>query len=118
MFQSSSPLTAPGTAGIPGKFPLYGQCKSKFAFTTVEASFVQSLLPDELELAPQQYAPEGYHPLLLMFNDTYLESNEEMNRIAKEYHLQLDLHYNEFIVMLPYVQFKAPTPGAEGPYCF
>ncbi len=118
MFSSSHTGDTPGLESIPGKFPLYGHCNSKFAFTTVEASFVQSLLPAELELAPQSYAPEGFHPLLLMFNDTYLQSNNEISRIAKEFHLHLDLHYNEFIVMLPYVQFKMPASGATGPFCF
>jgi hypothetical protein len=118
MFPNSNSGVVPGAESIPGKFPLFGHCNARFAFTTVEAGFAQSLLPDELELAPQSYAPAGFHPLLLMFNDTYLQSNDEMNRISKEFHLQMNLHYNEFIVMLPYVQFKSPVPGAEGPFCF
>ncbi|WP_336517158.1 hypothetical protein [Pollutibacter soli] len=118
MFQHQVDQPKINTTGIPGKDPLYGNCDSRFAFTIVPDSFAQSLLPPDLELAPQTYTPDGYHPLLLMFNDTWLHSNDNLSRIAAEYHLQLNLHYNEFIVMLPYVQFRDNSLNDQGPYCF
>ncbi len=118
MFSQQAARATTQLSGIPGKYPLYGNCDGRFAFTTVDASFAQSLLPPDLELAPQTYAPDGYHPLLLMFNDTWLHSNTDIDRIIKEYHLQLNLHYNEFIVMLPYVRFKDNNFNQDAPYCF
>lgn len=116
--QSKTPLPGQKSAGLAGKTPLYGKCDGHFALTTVPSAFAQSLLPPDLELAPQQYAPAGYHPIMLMFNNTWLHSNEDLERITKEYHLQLNLHYNEFIVMLPFAQFKDPNHDQDGPYCF
>jgi hypothetical protein len=112
----SNNVTPP--TGLPGNDPLFGTCNGHLAFTTVDATFLQGLLPPDIELAPQTYAPEGLHPLLLMFNDTWLQSNPNLERIAKEYNLELKLHYNEFIVMLPYVQFKDAQYNDDGPWCF
>jgi hypothetical protein len=109
------PILTP--SALPGNVALYGTVQGRFAFIQAEAAFVQSLLPPDLELAPQQFCPQGYHPLLLMFNYTHLESNSTLERIAQEYKLGLNLNYNEFIVMLPFVQFKNSAVN-EGPYCF
>ena len=100
------------------KYPLEGHCQGRFAFFSAASDFLQSLLPDDLVLAPQQYTPEGQHPLLLMFNDTWLKSNLNLERIAAASDSVLNLHYNEFIVMLPYVQFKEPQYNDKGPYCY
>jgi hypothetical protein len=118
MFQTQTTITGLNAQGITGKDPLFGKCDGRFALTILDAQFLQSLLPPDLELAPQPYAPEGSHPLLLMFNDTWLQSNDELERITKEYHIGLNLHYNEFIVMLPYVQFKDKNYNEDAPYCF
>lgn len=98
--------------------PLYGTCNGRFSFTPIKSSMASSLLPSDLELAPQSYTPEGLHPVLFMFNDTKLHTNVFLEKIAKDNHLELNLHYNEFIVMLPYVQFKEEKYNEDGPFCF
>jgi len=100
------------------KYPLEGHCQGRFAFFSAASDFLQSLLPDDLVLAPQEYTPTGQHPLLLMFNDTWLKSNLNLERIAAASDSILNLHYYEFIVMLPYVQFKEPQYNGNGPYCY
>lgn len=103
---------------LPGTVALFGTSKSTFAFTQVESTFLESLLPNGLELAPQTYTPEVTHPLLLMFNRVELQSNMKIERIAREFNLGIELNYNEFIVMLPYVQFKDKKYNKDGPFCF
>lgn len=101
------------------QFPLEGNCKGRFAFGTVASDFAQSLLPAELILAPQNYRPAGQHPLLLMFNDTNLNSNPNVEKhILGGVLPELKLHYYEFIVMLPYVQFSDSRYQSKGPYCY
>jgi len=100
------------------RFPLSGVCDGRFALTLVDAVFLQRLLPPELELAPNEYSQPGRHPLMLMFDKVTLRANTNLERIAALYHLRLELNYNEFIVMLPYVQFKDSRYGDEIPYCF
>jgi hypothetical protein len=100
------------------KYPLEGHCQGRFAFCSVASDFLQSLLPDDLVLAPQQYTPTGQHPLLLMFNNTWLKSNPNLESIAAESCVALDLNYFEYIVMLPYVQFKERQYNGKGPYCY
>ncbi|MGN6531311.1 MAG: hypothetical protein ACTHK0_06130 [Ginsengibacter sp.] len=100
------------------KYPLVGHCQGRFAFCSAASDFLQSLLPDDLVLAPQEYTPEGQHPLLLMFNNTWLKSNPNLRRIAVASDAALNLNYFEFIVMLPYVQFKEPQYNSRAPYCY
>ena len=100
------------------EYPLEGHCHGRFAFFSTDSQFLQTLLPDDLVLAPQSYSPPGQHPHLLMFNDTWLKSNLNLERIAAASDSILNLHYNEFIVMLPYVQFKEPPYDEKGPYCY
>ena len=101
------------------QYPLEGSCKGRFAFGAVPADFAQSLLPSELVLAPQTYAPAGQHPLLLMFNDTHLNSNPNVEKhILGGILPELKLHYYEFIVMLPYVKFSDSQYDSKGPYCY
>lgn len=100
------------------KYPLEGHCEGRFAFCSVDSKFLQLLLPDELVLARQQYTPSGEHPLLLMFNNTALKTNPNLERIAMVENVALTLKYYEFIVMLPYVQFKDPQYNSKGPYCY
>lgn len=103
---------------IAQKEPLFGKCKGRFSFIIVSNEFAQELLPPDLELAPQNYTQNDQHPLLLMYNNTWLHSNPFLEKIAKTNHLDLNLHYNEFIVMMPYVQFKDDNYNKDGPYCF
>ncbi len=98
--------------------PLFGRCDGRFSLISVASDFAQDLLPPDLQLALQDYTPEGQHPILLMFNDTWLHSNPFLEKIAKDKHLDLSLHYNEFIVMLPYVEFRDEPYKSEGPFCF
>jgi hypothetical protein len=100
------------------KYPLEGHCLGRFAFCSVASAFLQSLLPDDLVLASQPYTPTGEHPLLLMFNNTWLKSNPNLKRIATESNVALSLNYFEYIVMLPYVKFKEPPYNNKGPYCY
>ncbi len=100
------------------EYPLVGHCNGKFALITADADFLQTLLPDDLVLAPQDYTPAGQHPLLLMFNDTWLQSNLNLEKAAVATNSILNLHYNEFIVMLPFVKFKEPQYSDKGPYCY
>ncbi len=100
------------------KFPLEGHCLGRFALCSASSDFLQSLLPDDLELAPQQYTPSGQHPLLFMFNNTLLKSNPYLEKISLEQNAALTLKYFEFIVMLPYVQFKESQYNDKGPYCY
>ena len=100
------------------KYPLECHCHGRFAFLSAASDFVQGLLPADLVLSSQQYTPEGQHPLLLMFNDTWLKTNPNLEKIATASDAVLNLHYDEFIVMLPYVQFKEPQYNGKGPYCY
>jgi hypothetical protein len=54
------------------EYPLEGHCNGKFAFFSAASDFLQSLLPDDLVLAPQHFSPDGLHRLLLIFNDCWL----------------------------------------------
>lgn len=100
------------------KYPLEGHCEGRFAFCSVASAFLQSLLPDDLVLAPQPYTPAGEHPLLLMFNNTLLKTNPNLERISMEQNVAFTLKYYEFIVMLPYVQFKDARYNSKAPYCY
>ena len=100
------------------KYPLTGHCKGMFAFFSSPDNFLQSLLPSDLELAPQPYTPPGQHPFLIMFNNTWLTTNANLERVAATQDFGLNLNYYEFIVMLPYVQFKYPQYQSDGPYCY
>ena len=100
------------------KYPLTGHCQGIFAFFSIAENFLQSLLPPDLELAPQPYTPRGQHPLLIMFNNTWLQTNSNLESISEKLHLGLNLNYYELIVMIPYVQFKDETYNSDGPYCF
>jgi hypothetical protein len=103
---------------LENKYPLIGSCRGNFAFTIIDASLLQALLPSGLTLAEQPFAPEGQHPLLLMFNETHLESNSYLNSFIESSNTELNLNYNEFIVMLPFVQFKDNALNTDGPYCY
>ena len=100
------------------KYPLSGNCKGMFAFFSISENFLQTLLPPDLELASQPYTPPGQHPLLIMFNNTWLTTNSNLDTITAKPDFGLNLNYYEFIVMLPYVQFKDPAYQQEGPYCY
>jgi hypothetical protein len=102
------------------KFPLKGHCWGRFALGPFPAGELQILLPSDLELAPQSYTPKGQHPLLFMFNNTWLYPNPYLIDLVEEHpNKRFDLNYFEFIAMLPCVQFKDnKEANAEGPYCF
>jgi hypothetical protein len=100
------------------QFPLTGECIGRFALTLVDATFLQGLLPPDLELAPNKFAKPGLHPLMFMFDDVTLRMNTNLARIKKEYPIAFKLRYNEFIAMLPYVRFKKGRLEDNVSYCF
>ncbi len=112
------PNNVPSRFGKDQPEPLYGTCDGRFALTPLDATFAQSLLPPDLELAPQSFTEDGKHPVLLMINDTRLNTNPFLEGVSNRHFLNLKLHYNEFIVMLPYVQFKQAQYNEDGPFCF
>jgi len=121
--QQISPSYLPSQETI---FALEGECDGRFALTLVDARFLQRLLPPDLELAPNPFSQGDRHPLMLMFDKVTLRLNDNLERIVAEYQLKatehqlrLELNYNEFIVMLPYVQFKKGTGLTDGIlYCY
>jgi hypothetical protein len=100
------------------EYPLAGHCLGRFAFCSVDANFLQSLLPADLELAPQNYPPAGQHPLLFMFNNTWLHTNPNLEKIVAQEDIEMKLNYFEFIMMPPYVQFTDNQYNSKAPYCF
>lgn len=71
---------------------------------------VQQMLPEALELAPQNLTPAGEHPVTLMFG-------HQMNVHAE--HLKIfDLDYLEAAVSVSYVRWAEPGAGYRGPFLF
>lgn len=106
------------TPGTLNDYPLAGSCEGRFVLTSLSSEFLQSLLPSQLILAPQNYSPEGSHPVMLMYNYTHLQSTEALSKIADMLGLELRLNYNEFILMLPFVQFKNNEEEKDNVYCY
>ncbi len=101
------------------EYPLKGHCWGRFALASFKSEDLQALLPPDLELAPQSYTPEGEHPMLFMFDNTWLYLNPYLIELIDTTDVPPNLHYYEFIAMLPYVQFKNNANQNEnGPYCF
>lgn len=100
--------------------PLEGTALCDFALFTLPKDFLTSLLPEELELAPQPFdVPAGQHPVFIMGNDTDLHFNLFLEKVAQEQNIIPDLKYDEFLCSIPYVQFKnKPLLGSKGPYIF
>lgn len=99
-------------------YPLSGSCQGRFALHLVPSDFLSSLLPPGLILAQQPYAPEGFHPLMLMFNLTHLHSNIKLPELAQKAGLGLNLTYNEFIVMLPFVRLNRHINDPQTNFCY
>lgn len=116
MFNTSQPL--PRQTAVSEDWLLAGNCKGRFVLTSLSSDFLQSLLPHQLELAPQNYTTDGQHPVMLMHNYTYLHSTPHLVEITTKQDLELKLQYNEFILMLPFVQFKDTSLNTETAYCF
>ena len=116
MFTTQQPL--PQQTAISTGDPLAGSCEGRFVLTSLDSNFLQSLLPPQLVLAPQEYTPAGFHPLLLMYNYTHLHSTDHLVQVAKQNNLELKLDYNEFILMLPFVQFKDTRVVSDTMYCY
>ncbi len=67
-------------------------------------------LPAELELAPQELAPPGKHPVNLLYGH---ERQVHFNFLP---FLQVD--YHEFGFVIPYVRWKQPRYPYPGPFLF
>jgi hypothetical protein len=107
------------------EFPLIGSCKARFAFAGIDARFLQTLLPDRLTLAEQNYTEPGKHPVLFMFEQTHLESDFSrhpsrsiLDTLEQDVKHLLKLDYNEFIVMLPFVKFKEGVTVEKNLFCY
>ncbi len=101
------------------KYPLKGHCWGRFALAAFNSEDLQALLPPDLELAPQSYTPPGQHPLLFMFDNTWLYLNPYLTQLIDTTDVPPNLNYYEFIAMLPYVQFKNNANASDGgPYCY
>lgn len=116
MFTAHQPV--PQQTVVTGNFPLAGSCQGRFVLTSLQSDFLQSLLPSHLVLAPQNYVPSGFHPLMLMYNYTHLHSTDDLSTIAAKYNLELKLDYNEFILMLPFVRFRDSGIEPDTDFCF
>lgn len=103
-----------------GKDPLVGSALCDFALFTMSSEFLTSLLPEELELATSPFdVLKGMHPVFVMANDTDLRFNLFLEKAVQKQDLSPELHYEEFIFSIPYVQFKQkPRIGSQGPYIF
>jgi hypothetical protein len=55
---------------------------------------------------------------MLMYNYTHLHSTDHLVQVATQHNLELKLDYNEFILMLPYVQFKDTSAEPDTIFCF
>lgn len=99
-------------------YPLSGSCRGRMALVSLDKDFLQPFLPEKLELAPQHYTKHTQHPLLLMFNYTHLHPNVFLAEKVNESGEELELNYNEFILMIPYVQFIDKNHNGDAPYCF
>lgn len=107
------------------EFPLVGSCKARFALAGIDATFLQTLLPDRLTLAEQNYTEVGKHPVLFMFEKTHLESDfsrhpsrSTLDTLEQDVKHFLKLDYNEFIVMLPFVKFKEGVTVEKNLFCY
>jgi hypothetical protein len=74
-------------------------------------ALVQSWLPPELELMPQDISPPGFHPANLLFG---LERHVDLNITA----LLPGFSYNEFGLVLPYVRWKNAPYAYNGPFLY
>lgn len=96
--------------------PLSGNCHCDFAVLSFKKDFIQNLLPDKL--IPSEHPlpiPAEEHPVFIMFNKTFLQSNTPW-AIGD---FRLRLRYHEFIIGIPYVEFKnSPTNHENGPFIF
>src|SRR5262245_50573450 len=70
----------------------------------------QALLPSGLELGPQQVAPPGEHPVLLMFG--------HHQGVRPNFLHVPGMEYLEFLVAVPHVQWVQRTDPYRGPFAF
>jgi hypothetical protein len=73
---------------------------------------VQLMLPAELELAPQDITPQGKHPLIFMFGH---QMEVEIHLGPEEF---FHLDYLEFVLEVPFTQWKETTANYRGPFLF
>ena len=82
-----------------------GRLEGVIAIADLAAAVAAALLPPGLELLPQNSAPAGRHPLILLFG--------EHGRVGAA-GLRYGLRYREFVLALPCVR---PRAGPRGPFC-
>jgi hypothetical protein len=68
------------------------------------------MLPNQLELAPQDLTPPGQHPILLLFG--------RQQHVRPNFLHTKGQDYLEFIVAVPYVQWAVPGYPYHGPFAF
>ena len=93
-----------------GLIHMEGHYTSRVAIQHFPTSLVESWLPDAIELAPQAISPSGYHPVNLLFG---IQSKVyfNINPLFK-------FKYQEFGLVVPYVQWKDPKYQYNSPFLF
>ena len=89
-----------------------GRYRSWMVVLSIPQERVKQMLPRQLELAPQDIAPPGKHPLLLMFGH---QLNVSIHLGSTDL---FDLDYLEFVLEVPYTQWKSTRAAYRGPLLF
>ena len=89
-----------------------GQYDTRVVVQAVDEAIVEGMLPDELELAPQSVTGDGKHPLMMLFGR---QSGVRPDFMPEA----VGMNYDEFIVVLPFVQWRAECKKKyRGPFAF
>lgn len=92
----------------PGLLHMTGHYQVHIVVHHFPIELVCSWLPPELEVMPQQFSPEGFHPVNLLF--------------GQESHVGLDgigiMSYNEFGMVIPFIRWKNAKYAYNGPFLF
>lgn len=105
------------TYGCALKFPsfpiIYGKglYESLMALVSYDKSTLLALLPSELELAPQRITESDKHPLMFFFG-------KQMDIRPNFIPSGMGITYHEFVVLIPYVQWRSKSDAYHGPFAF
>ncbi|MDP3278865.1 MAG: hypothetical protein Q8Q09_26980 [Deltaproteobacteria bacterium] len=99
------------SAPDPGLLYMIGHYVVHIVVHHFDAELVQSWLPADLELMPQDISPPGKHPVNLLFG---MESEVEVNWTK----LLPGVQYNEFGMVIPFTRWKNAKYAYNGPFLF